>query len=71
MNDDYPRLIIDHTNGAQTEIVFNDNGGPVCWTRTETGILVKHDWKGHRTTYPWATIQSYTILPRSFAGGDI
>ena len=43
MTDEYPQLIITHTNGDQSEIVFNDNGGPVCWARTPTGLTVKHD----------------------------
>lgn len=56
-------LVIKHMDDQWTNVELGVPGA-VTWLPTSTGLMVKRDWTGHRTVYPWATIRSYTVIPR-------
>lgn len=56
-------LHVTHMDDSNTEIQLGVPGA-VTWLPTPAGLMVKRDWRGQRTVFPWATVKSYTVLPR-------
>jgi hypothetical protein len=56
-------LQVTHMDDTWTDIEFGSPGA-VTWLPSAQGLVVKLDWQGQRTVFPWATVKSYTVMPR-------
>lgn len=55
------QLLITHMDDSTTTIKFPE--ATVAWSPEPIGLRVKHEQRGSRTVFPWATVKSCTVIP--------
>jgi hypothetical protein len=57
---EHPQLIITHMDDSETVIELNDMDA-YSWQATTHGLVIRR--VTGRTTFPWQTVKSHTIIP--------